>query len=152
MSASPLSGKAIEQAILDRWVARVMDSYPAEALPFLRSETDPFRNPVGHTLRESLAVLTHQLLGGMELDAIAPALDTFIHLRAVQDFSPDAAVRFIFDVRAAMRETSGAVPDEIQDRIDTLALMAFNQYMSCREQIFELRSRGLLTRSRQEEQ
>ena len=129
--------------IVERWVERTIASYPAEMLPFLSGEQDPFRNPVGHTLRENLATLVHELLGTMDKQAIAPALDAIIRLRAVQSFSPAEAVRFVFELRTAVRETSSAVPESFQNRIDELALMAFDQFMTCREQIFELRAREL---------
>lgn len=127
--------------IVERWVERTMASYPAEMLPFLSSEKDPFRNPVGHALRENLATLAAELLGTMNRQAIAPALDALIRLRAVQSFSPAEAVRFVFDLRSVVQEASGAIPESLQSRIDELALMAFDQYMKCREQIFELRAR-----------
>jgi hypothetical protein len=132
--------------IVERWVQRTMESYPAEMLSFLSTQQDPFRNPVGHTLRESLTTLVHELLGEMDKQAIAPALDALIRLRAVQGFTPSEAVRFVFEVRNAVREASGAVPESLQSRIDELALMAFDQYMSCRQQIFELSARELRRR------
>ena len=52
--------------MLDRWFASALECYSAETIRFLGVEKDPFRNPVGHTLRENLAVLLEQLLGGME--------------------------------------------------------------------------------------
>ncbi len=124
-----------------------MESYPAETLSFLSGEQDPFSNPVGHTLRENLATLVHELLGPMDRQSIAPALDALIRLRAVQKFTPADAVRFVFGLRAAIQEVSGSVPESLQGRIDELALMAFDQYMSCREQIFELRAKELRFRA-----
>ncbi len=135
-----------DSPIIERWVERTIASYPAEMLPFLSGEQDPFRNPVGHSLRQNLATLVHELFGSMDKQAIAPALDALIRLRAVQSFSPGEAVRFIFELRTAVREESGAVSDSLQSRIDELALMAFDQYMACREQIFELRARELRSR------
>lgn len=132
-----------DRAIVERWVERTLKSYPAEMFSFLSGEQDPFRNPVGHTLRENLATLLRELLGTMDRERIAPALDELVRLRAVQNFSPAEAVRFVFDLRALFCEVSGAVPETLQSRIDELALMAFDQYMACREQIFELRAKEL---------
>jgi hypothetical protein len=135
------------QASLDKWIARTIESYPAQTHSYLRSEDDPFRNPVGHALRENLGTLLRELLGAMDNDAIAPALDALIRLRAVQDFSPSDAVRFVFDLRAVVREVSGQVDGALQSRIDALALMAFDQYMICREQISELRLKEIRFRA-----
>ena len=57
----------------------------------------------------------------------------------MQDFSASEAVRFIFDLRAVICEVSGQVDEVLQNRIDWLALTAFDQYTICREQISTLR-------------
>ncbi len=136
-----------DRAIAERWVERTMESYPAETLAFLSGQQDPFQNPVGCTLRENLGILVHELLGAMDKESIAPALDSLVRLRAVQDFSPADAVRFVFLLRPVLQEISGAVPESLQGRIDELARMAFNQYMACREQIFDLRANELRLRA-----
>jgi RsbT co-antagonist protein rsbRD N-terminal domain len=137
----------VDEAIAERWSERTLASYPAETLSFLSGEQDPFRNPVGHTLRENLTALVHELLGKMDKNRIADSLDALVRMRAVQNFSPADAVRFVFDLRAAIRDVSGAVEDSLQNRIDELALMAFDKYSACREQIFELRAKELRFRA-----
>ena len=139
---------SVDEAIVERWVERTLTSYPAETLPFLSGEQDPFRNPVGQTLRKNLATLVHELLGTMDKNRIAEALDALVRMRAVQNFSPADAVRFVFGLREVIQGTSGVVPESLQSRIDELALMTFDQYMSCREQIFELRVNELRSRTR----
>ncbi len=137
-----------ERAILERWIDRTLKSYPAGMLSFLDGEQDPFSNPVGHALRENLATLLHEMMGTMDRESVTRALDPLVRIRAVQNFSPADAVGFVFGLRAAVFEVSGAVPDSLQTRIDELALMAFDQYMSCREQIFELRAKELRLQAR----
>ena len=137
-----------DSEITERWVERTMATYPAEMLSFMNNEKDQFRNPVGHTLQENLTRLVRELLGAMDKQAIAIALDALIRMRAVQSFSPSEAVRFVFELRTAASETFGTVPESLQSRIDELALMAFDIYMACREQIFELRARELKLRAR----
>ena len=139
-------------AILERWIAETIASYPAATAPFLAAESDPFRNPVGHTVRQSLATLLDELQGEMDLERIAPALDALVRLRAVQDLSPSQAVGFVFLLKPILRELA---PEEDQialtDRIDRLALMAFDKYMQCREQLAEVRMnewrRGCVSRA-----
>jgi hypothetical protein len=132
-----------QEAIVERWLERTLKSYPAEMASFLGVEQDRFRNPAGYTLRESLAVLAEELLGTMERGRIASVLDAVVRLRAVQDFSPAEALRFLFELRAAVGEVQGTVSDELQGRIDEMALMAFDQYMACREKIYTLRAKEL---------
>jgi hypothetical protein len=138
---------AISEIVAKEWIERALASYPAEILPFLSGEHDRFRNPAGHVIQESLTTLAHELLGAMDDRAIAPAIDELVRMRAVQDFSPSAALRFIFDVRPVIAEVCGEVPAQIASRIDELALMAFDRYMACREQIAALREKELRVRA-----
>jgi RsbT co-antagonist protein rsbRD N-terminal domain len=128
------------EAILEQWIARTIQSYPSSALPFLSGEQDPFRNPVGHTLRQSLTILLEQVQGNMDAGPIASALDAFIRIRAVQDLSASQAVGFVFLLKPILRELA---PERDQvglgERIDQLALLAFDKYMQCREQLADIR-------------
>jgi hypothetical protein len=126
--------------ILEQWIARTMQSYPAAALPFLTGQDDPFRNPVGHTLRQSLTTLFEELQGSMDTGSIASALDAIIRIRAVQDLTASQAVGFLFLLKPLTRELAPEQDHEkLADRIDRLALMAFDKYMQCREQVAEIR-------------
>jgi hypothetical protein len=134
---------AIAEIVAERWIERTLESYPAEMLPLLGGEQDPFRNPAGHAIKESLNTLARELLGEMDKTAIAAALDALVRLRAVQDFRPSEALRFVFDLRDVVAEVTGEVPQALESRIDELALMAFDQYMACRDQIAGLREKEL---------
>jgi RsbT co-antagonist protein rsbRD N-terminal domain len=134
--------------ILEQWIAETIHSYPPSAAPFLAGEDDPFRNPVGHTLRESLTTLFDELRGDMETDRIAPAMDAIIRIRAVQDLTASQAVGFVFLLKPILREFAPAHDPvlldaslnlSLNDRIDQLALMAFDKYMQCREQLADIR-------------
>ena len=102
----------------------------------------------------------------MDEDNIYSSLDEIIRIRAVQDFTPSAAVSFIFGLKELIREelvddTVGATytsplqevqnhPElfELDSRIDKIALLAFNKYMECREKVHEIRANELKKRSR----
>ncbi len=133
----------IAEIVAERWIERTLASYPAETLPLLRDEKDPFRNPAGFAIKESLTTLARELLCEMDEKAIAPALDALVRLRAVQDFRPSDALCFIFDLRDVVIEVTGSLPEALESRIDALALMAFDQYVACRDQIAGLREKEL---------
>jgi hypothetical protein len=88
----------------------------------------------------------------MDEEAMAPALDAVVRLRAVQGFRPSEALSFVFDLRAIAAEAGGELPplldgrSHLDGRIDRLALMAFDRYMACREQIASLREKELQKR------
>ncbi len=129
-----------DEPILEQWIARTIQSYPSTAVPFLSREDDPFRTPVGHTLRQSLTTLFEQLRGSMDAGQIAPALDAIIRIRAVQDLTASQAVGFVFLLKPILRELAPESDQvALNERIDRLALMAFDKYMQCREQLAEIR-------------
>ena len=134
------------EAILERWVARTAESYPRHAAALLRKEHDPFRNPVGDTLRRSLSQLLRELSGEMDATAIDSALDPIIRLQVVQGFAPDDAVRFVSLLKPILRELeperiSAVDGGKIDDgRIDRLAVIATDKYAQCREQLARIRA------------
>ena len=126
--------------ILDRWLGQALACYSEETVRFLAAEKDPFRNPVGHALRENLGFLLEQVLGEMKPEAAQAALLDIIRIRAVQELTPSQAVQFIFQLRPILRELHATVNREmLDDRIDRIALWAFEEYSRCRERIADLR-------------
>jgi RsbT co-antagonist protein rsbRD N-terminal domain len=125
--------------LVEQWFAQTLESYPQLTARFLATEKDPFRNPVGHALRDGMMVLVQELLGGMDREQVTRALDEIMHIRVVQDFTPSQAVGFVFLVRAILLGTNPPRPAMVGARVDQLALMAFDQYMKCREHIAQVR-------------
>jgi hypothetical protein len=136
-------------AIVEEWLGQSLRTYPEHSSRFLSQEKDPFRNPVGHTLREALPALFDRLIEGSDAAAFSSLLDPILRMRAVQDFSAGQAVAFVFLLKRAMREALG--DDTVQGpngedlaameaRIDEMALLAFDLFMKCREQIYEIKA------------
>jgi hypothetical protein len=134
------------EAILEQWIARTAESYPRHAAVLLIEKPDPFRNPVGATLRRSLSRLLRELSGDMDATAIESALDSIIRLQVVQGFSPDDAVQFVSLLKPIFRELApernlAVLDGRIDDaRIDRLAAMAADKYAQCREQLARIRA------------
>jgi hypothetical protein len=93
-------------AVVGGWLERTLQTYPESAVRFLSSEKDPFRNPVGCTLKEGLGALFDGLLRATDAAAAMPVLDGIIRMRAVQDFSASQAVAFIFSLKQDRRTGS----------------------------------------------
>jgi hypothetical protein len=134
-------------AILERWNHLIVETYPPNTSRFLRRERDRFINPVGYTISREIGVLFEELVGEMDLDRISRSLEN-MKIRSVQDFSPSEGVGLILLLKKTIKEKLG---DEISDvrifeewsaldsKIDTMALLAFDIYMKCREKIFEIK-------------
>ena len=136
-------------AVLERWFLAVLATYPPDTARFLAGGSDPFANPVGHTVREGLGRLYDRLVAGAPDGELSSAIDGIVRIRAVQEFSPSAAVGFVYTLRGILREElAGAGVDPagqaaLETGIDRLALVAFDVYMQCREKIFEIRVREI---------
>lgn len=130
------------EAVVQKWLARTFATYPDQTARLLLNSHDPFQNPVGRALREGLPVLFDELAGGFEVERIRPVLDEIVHIRAVQDFTASQAVGFIFFLKSIIREESSPADaglTELDNRVDRMALMAFDLYLRCREKMLELK-------------
>ena len=144
-SAQRLAAK--KKQILDSWFQATVDSYPADTARFLKSQTDPFANPVGQTTLQSLSALVDILVADTGRDLMAKALDPIIRIRAVQSFTPSNATAFVFALKPIVRQhlTEDGRDAEVERialdrRIDDMALTAFDLFMACREKIYELKA------------
>jgi hypothetical protein len=143
-------------AVIKKWFELAIETYPADTVKFLKSQKDPFANPVGRTIYRGLEALYDELLKGMDLENITTFLDPIVRIRAVQNFSPSQAIGFIFFLKNAIRESvhietsQKPIVDELllfESKIDELILIAFNLYMQCREKIYELKSNEMKNRT-----
>jgi hypothetical protein len=138
-----------QQSIAKTWFDRVAQTYAPDTSQFIRSRQDPFANPVGSSLRTGLKVLVQELCGSMRSETIRTHLDPIIRIRAVQQFTPTQATGFIQFLKPILRsELKSELVDassyrellELEGRIDTLQLAAFDIYMQCREKIYDLKA------------
>jgi hypothetical protein len=149
------------ESLVKKWFNGIVQAYPESTTRFLVQERDPFRNPIGHTLKESLSALFDGIIQTEEPAALTNELNDIVKMRAVQDFSAGEAVSFPFLLKKIIREECAAdvsnYPDEfanLEARIDEIALLAFDLFMKSRERLFEIkyneakRSRFMLERTR----
>jgi len=126
-----------KDAIAEQWLGRVLRTYPGQSAGFLAAEQDPFRNPVGHTFRQALAILLDELLLGMDAERVRAALDSIVQIRAVQDCTPAQALEFLFQLKPILRlQAPGPDLEQLHARIDEMALVAFDLYMKYRERTY----------------
>ncbi|MCL5034512.1 MAG: RsbRD N-terminal domain-containing protein [Bacteroidetes bacterium] len=145
-----------KSAIVDKWVKIFLGYYPAESLKFLASQKDRFANPVGYTISSSAGAIFDELIGDSESSMTEALLKDVVRIRAVQEFSPSQAVRFVFDLKGVIRNEIRKEIDWIdcrdelevlESRIDNLALIAFDSYMESRERLFRIRIDEVKARS-----
>ncbi len=136
-------------SIVEKWFDVILETYPEDTSKFLKKGKDPFANPVRHTILQGVEGVCDELLKeGENPEALNDFLDKVIRIRAVQDFSPSQALAFVFSLKGVIRDVLGEeirgnrLHDPLlllETRIDALALRAFDVYMGCREEIYELR-------------
>ena len=137
-----------KQSVIEKkWFEIAAKTYAPDTAEFIKSNTDPFANPVGGAMLNGLRVLLDQLIHGMDSETITSHLDPIIRIRAVQNFTPSQATAFILSLKKILREN---LAKELHDsriaaefvifesKIDQLCLMAFDIYMQCREKVFQI--------------
>ena len=139
-----------KDVIVKQWLVSAIDNYPADSAKFMKSQKDPFANPVGNTLSVNLGPLFDELLNEMDYKAITSYLDPILRVRAVQPIlSSTQSIGFIFLLKKAIREN---LKKELSDKnilkellrfeskIDELTLIAFDIYLKCREKVYEIKA------------
>ena len=146
-----------KDTIVKKWLASVIDTYPADTSRFMKRQKDPFANPVGNTLSVNLGPLFDELLNEMDYETITSHLNPILKVRAVQPIlSTSQSTGFIFLLKKVIRES---LKKELSDKnilkellhfeskIDELTLIAFDIYIKCREQIYEIKSNEVRNRT-----
>jgi hypothetical protein len=135
-------------AIVHRWVEEVLSSYPRDAAVLFQQQQDPFANPVGRSVRDGTRGIFQAILNGMDSDELRSHLDEIVRVRAVQQFSPSEALSFVFALRSIIRDV---IPEldadprlrrevaELDEKIDRVALAAFDVFAERREAVNQLR-------------
>ena len=128
------------------WVDRTLDSYNSSG--FFKKSLDKIANPTGGNIRDGLTSILDLLLDGADPEEYLKPLDQVIRIRAIQDFSPSQAVVPFLELKWVIRQvlndnnkTKHLTQEltELDCQIDRLALVAFDTYMECREQLFQVR-------------
>jgi hypothetical protein len=134
--------------IIKKWREVIVGSYPSGTQRFFRKEKDQFANPVGHVVDKAIEALYDEIIKDGDSDKIASCLDSIIRIRAVQDFKPSQAVSFVLQLKNVIRRVlQGETPlnglsgelQTLENRIDEIALLAFDIYSQCRQKIYEIR-------------
>jgi hypothetical protein len=135
--------KEKKSKIIKKWRDAVIKSYPKDSQGFLKREKSQFANPVGLTISTEIETLYDEIISGDNMEKISSCLDSIIRIRAVQDFKPSRAVAFVLQLKQIIREELGnGYSDEMRildNRIDEIALLAFDIYSACRQKISEIR-------------
>jgi hypothetical protein len=141
--------------IIETWCDITRRTYPLESQKFF-SKKDKFGNPVGFTISTGLPVLFEALVEGKQPEMVSEVLDSMIRIRAIQEFSPSEAVSFILGLKSVVREELGdkvlqnGVSEEwvaLEGKIDSVALLGFDIYAHCRQEIFDIRVREVKKQS-----
>ncbi len=130
-----------KRAVAEEWLARTLQAYPSQSMQFLLHETDCFRNPVGQTIKDAIPRLVDELFGDMNSDRVRQALEGIVRIRAVQNFSAREAVGFVFLLKKILQAELPAdrtIYFELDSRIDEMVLAAFDLYVRCRQQIYDI--------------
>jgi len=139
-------------AVISQWFESIASTYPAETARFIQNDPGRFSNPVGSTIRDGMQAILAHLASDDAPDAAIPFLDTIIRIRAIQEFTPAEALRFLFDLKDIIRKEFGpavaeyglaAEVESLFGRIDTLSLLAFDIFMKCREKLYDIKANEL---------
>src|SRR3989339_1902397 len=129
--------------VLDKWINSVLATYPLDSTNFLTRQKDRFANPIGSSVSKGLSDLINAFCSEADgLAELSSDVEHLIKIRAVQDFSPSAAIGFVYDLKVIVFELCqkekqyNLLVEEWLDfsaKVDRLALKVFDLYMASRE-------------------
>ena len=135
------------ETLLQKWIQRTLKRDQGSKKFLSRASFGEFTDPLGFTVKRELEILYDALSGNME--GTHAALDGVLRIQAVQSVDPSEAVSFINYlkeiVRAEMKISKKTEASvwldllEFEGRLDLLTLQAFDVYMACREQLFNIK-------------
>ena len=148
--------KSKRSSVIKNWTNQILDSYASETSAFLLKDKNRFSNPVGFTISENAEKIIDEIIAGRDLASIKILLIDILRIRAVQDFTPSEAVKFILLLKDVLRKEFA---DELYDRkmtdelmdlfefIDLVALTGFDIYVNLKDQIHNIRINELRNRT-----
>lgn len=134
----------------------ILETYPPDTSRFLKQEKNQFANPAGNTILLEIENIYEAILHGIDSEKLSLFLGRIIKIRAIQDFYPSQAIVFIFLLKKAIKNE---LEDDIrenrlfedllkfEEKIDKLAMIAFDIYMQCRENIYQIRVNEIKNRT-----
>jgi RsbT co-antagonist protein rsbRD N-terminal domain len=145
-------------ALLKKWIDLALGTYPTDSQRFLQLQKNKFANPVGSAITIGLGSMYDWIVGETDTfsEKLLKDLDGIVRIRAVQDFTASEAVSFVFVVKEVVREAlrkqglqASDVTEQLalESKIDALTLLAFDNFMKCREKLYELRAIELKNRT-----
>jgi len=132
------------------WIDRALEVYPEDSSGFLKGQKDPFANPTGNTIATEIEHLFDALLRSAPREEVSPHLDPIIQMTCIQEVAPSRAVSFAFQLKDVLRtELAAELRDrsvleellEFEDRIDRLAMWAFDSHTGFLQRISRIRVR-----------
>ena len=128
------------------WIDRTLDSYSSSG--FFKKSLDTIANPIGANIRDGLTTILDLVLQDADPESYTQSLDQVVRIRAVQDFSPSQAIVPFLELKWVIRQVLNDSKKtmhlslelaNLDCKIDRLALAAFDKYMECREQLYQVR-------------
>ncbi len=141
-----------KSVILKKWLDEIFDTYPADTSKFLKGEKDMFANPVGHTIAANAEYILEGLIKGEDVAALSAYMEWIIRIRAVQDFTPSQTVSFMNSLKMVIisqlktelsKHNVCDEWEELEVRIDSLTLLAFEIYTKMKDKMHEIRMKEL---------
>jgi RsbT co-antagonist protein rsbRD N-terminal domain len=135
-------------SIQEKWLDILLRSFSPDTVQFLKTQKDPFSNPVSHQFSRGLADLLAVLAEEKSVEEARAALDEIIRVLALQNIAPSQALAFVFHLKQVIRDELVAELQEpslapemadLDSRIDGLALLGFDAYVQRRDKLSDMK-------------
>lgn len=138
-----------QQSILSRWIPAALGNVNQNEQFKVHREQDRFSDPLGYAIASNTQAILQWLCSDDPDMNLSKPLEDICRIKAVQDSRPSESLRFIFNLKTVIRESLAEECDvsqyaedlyRIDQRIDEMALLAFDLFSACRNQIYKLQA------------
>lgn len=133
-----------KETILAKWYQLMLEDYSKETVVHMAKGKNQFQNPMGHNFYQGLEGILAFLIDEDSKD-LEKSLDKILRIRAVQDIPPSKGLDFIFLLKKVVQEELASLGFEegeyrsFYQKVDKVALLAVDIYVSCRERLYQIR-------------
>ncbi|CFX70849.1 RsbT co-antagonist protein RsbRD, N-terminal domain [Syntrophomonas zehnderi OL-4] len=134
--------------ILSKWQASASTSHAKQDPLIVNTKKGRFTNPMAYIIEKNAEEIFEWLIKPDDnLDLLTP-LQEICKLRAIQDFKPAEALKFIFTLKQIIRDELAEGDQtnnwsieiwDVDKRIDEIGLHAFDIYSDCQAKIYEIK-------------
>ena len=134
-----------QEDILENWLNIRLSLFSKQKQSLIKTQMDPFQNPIRHQLHEGLNCILENF--EKKGEKFKEAIEQICRVLAIQDFPPSTAMALFYELKEIVRKLAKKTGVgfnandwvDFNSAIENMTLEAFDCYSAQREKIYQLK-------------